>query len=352
VNDLRRDGRSCLEIGDLLGLSTRTLRVWCASNRVASPDPVPHCMPLGRPVIRSPRDERSAVLAVIDELGPATGLPTLRDCFPFMARAELEDLLRRYRRVWRLRHQHAPRVLRWLTPGAVWAMDYSEADAPIDGLHPYLLSVRDLASGMQLLWLPVKSPDADHAIRALRSLFALHGAPLVLKTDNGSPFGAGETQDFLAQSEVKSLFSPPRVPRYNGAAEAGIGSLKTRTERHAERAGHPGFWTLVNVAYALDEANATARPRGDKGPTPDELWLARPALSRGDRDAFLATVTAITEEIGRRDEAPLATDLTTTQKRAVGREAVRRALVEHGHLLFRRRRLPLTIDSAKAANNR
>jgi hypothetical protein len=128
--------------------------------------------------------------------------------------------------------------------------------------------------------------------------------------------------------------------------------LKTRTERHAERAGHPGFWTLDDVAYALDEANATARPRGDDGPTSDELWLARPALSRGDRDVFLATVTTIIEEIDRRDRTPAATDLTTMQKRTVDREAVRRALVEHGHLLFRRRRLPLTIDAAKAANNR
>lgn len=289
---------------------------------------------------------------MIDELGPATGLPTLRDCFPSMARAELEDLLRRYRRVWQLRHHHAPRVLRWLTPGAVWAMDYSEAPALIDGLHPYLLSVRDLASGMQLLWLPVERPDADHAIRALRSLFANHGAPLVLKTDNGSPFGADQTQNFLTQSEVKSLFSPPRVPRYNGAAEAGIGSLKTRTERHAERAGHPGLWTLEDVDYALDEANATARPRGDDGPTPEELWLVRHALSRRDREGFMATVTAIIEEIGRRDGLTSVTDLTTAQKRAVDREALRRALVEHGHLLFRRRRLPLTIDAANAANIR
>ena len=137
-----------------------------------------------------------------------------------------------------------------------------------------------------------------------------------------------------------------------GAAEAGIGSLKTRTERHAERAGRPGSWSHDDVAYAQAEANATANPRGDDGPTPDELWLKRPALSRGERDAFMATVIAITEEIGNRDGVPLATDLTTAQERAVAREAVRRALVEHGHLLFRRRRLSLTIDAAKAANHR
>jgi hypothetical protein len=61
---------------------------------------LPHCVPLGRPTIRSPRDKRNAVLAVLDKLGPATCLPTLRDCFPSMPRAEIEDIVRRYRRVW------------------------------------------------------------------------------------------------------------------------------------------------------------------------------------------------------------------------------------------------------------
>ena len=310
----------------------------------------PRCIPLGRPAIRSPRDERSAVLAVLDELGPATGLPTLRDCFPSMPRAELEDLLRRYRCVWRRRYHYAPRILRWQTPGIVWAMDYSEAPARIDGSHPYLLAVRDLASGQTLLWLPVEHPDADHVVPALRSLFAHHGAPLVLKTDNGSPFGAGETQDFLAQSKVKSLFSPPYTPRYNGAIEAGIGSLKTRTERHATGADRPGLWTQDDVAFAQMEANATARPRGPNGPTPDEAWQTRPALALGERDAFLATVAAMQRDICDREGTPPPTDSSTAQGRLIDREAIRRALVEHGHLLFSRRRLPLPIHCSKAAN--
>jgi transposase InsO family protein len=333
----------------LLRLSPRTLRSWCADFR-DGPDDVPRCVPLGRPAIRSPRDERSAVLAVLDELGPATGLPTLRECFPFMPRAELEDLLRRYRRVWQRRYHYAPRILHWQTPGAVWAMDYSQAPAPIDGSHPHLLAVRDLASGQQLLWLPVEHADADHAVDALRSLFAQHGAPLVLKTDNGSPFGADQTQNFLTQSDVKSLFSPAYTPRYNGAIEAGIGSLKTRTERQATSAGHPGFWTHDDVAFAQMEANATARPRGPDGPTPDELWQARPALPTGERAAFQETVATKRRDICNRDGTPLPTGSSTAQARAIDREAIRRALVEHGHLLFSRRRIPLPIHCSKAAN--
>ena len=196
-------GQTFFQIADLLRLSTRTLRSWCADFR----DSTPIGVPLGRPAIRSPLGERSAVLAVLDELGPATGLPTLQACFPFLPRGELEDMLRRYRRVWRCRHHHAPRILHWRTPGAVWAMDFSQAPQPINGADPYLLAVRDLASGQQLLWLPVRHPDADHTIEALRSLFARHGPPLVLKTDNGSPFGADATQTFLAQAKVIPLFT-------------------------------------------------------------------------------------------------------------------------------------------------
>jgi hypothetical protein len=38
-------------------------------------------------------------------------------------------------------------VLHWTVPGSVWAMDFAEPPAPVDGVYDYLFSVRDLASG-------------------------------------------------------------------------------------------------------------------------------------------------------------------------------------------------------------
>jgi transposase InsO family protein len=346
ADDLHGHGQTFLQIADLLRLSTRTLRSWRIDFRSSASAAVP----LGRPAVRSPRDERSAVLAALDELGPATGLPTLCECFPSMPRAELEDLLRRYRRVWQRRHQCAPRILHWQTPGAVWAMDFTEAPASIDGCDPYLLAVRDLGSGQQLLWLPVPKADAEHTIAALRSLMAQHGPPLVLKTDNGSPFGAGVTQDFLRESKVFSLFSPPRTPRYNGAIEAGIGSLKSRTERHATREGRPGLWTRDDVAFAQLEANTTARPLGPTGPTPDERWRARTELTPAQRTELAAIVETYRREALPGAGSPPESDLSTTRLRLIDREAIRRALVELGYLLFSRRRLPLPISCAKTAD--
>jgi transposase InsO family protein len=334
-------GLSLPETADLLHLAPRTLRHWYHDFR----NTAPRIHLLGRPTLRSSRAERTEVLDVLDELGPATSVATLRDCFPSMPRAELEDLVKRYRRVWRKRHQHVLHCLHWQRSGAVWAMDFSKAPRHIDGLYPYLLAVRDLASHQQLLWLPVLDMTADTTVEALWSLLVLHGAPLVLKADNGSAFIADASKDFLSPFGVNLLFSPPHTPRYNGSIEAGIGSLKTRTERFATRAGHPGYWTSDDVAAAQSEANATARPQGETGPTPDELWQARRSITPEERRLFQETVQQRREELGEKE------GLSNTEERRMQREAIRRALVEHGILLFSRRRIPLPIRRRKTAKN-
>src|SRR5262249_6858084 len=135
-------GFSLPETANLLHLSPRTLRDWRSDFRID----LPSLHLLGRPTLRSSLADRAEVLDVLKELGPATSVATLRDCFPWMPRAELEDTLKRYRRVWRRRYEPALACLRWQVPRAVWAMDFSEAPRPIDGVYPYLLAVRDLAS--------------------------------------------------------------------------------------------------------------------------------------------------------------------------------------------------------------
>ena len=334
-------GLSLPDTADLLHLAPRTLRHWVESFRLRAP----RIHALGRPTWRSSRADRMEVLDVLNELGPATSVATLCDCFPSMRRAELEDLVKRYRRVWRKRHQTATCSLAWQRLGAVWAMDFSEAPRPIEGIYPYLLAVRDLASHQQLLWLPTLDMTAATTIEALAMLFAQHGAPLVLKADNGSAFIAEATKDFLFPPGVNLLFSPPYTPRYNGSIEAGIGSLKTRTERQAMRAGHPGYWTLDDAAAAQEEANATARPQGETGPTPSELWPTRRPITAEERRLFQEAVQRQREEVGPKDEG-----LSDQEERRMQREAIRRALVEHGILLFSRRLIPLPIINQKMAN--
>jgi transposase InsO family protein len=339
-------GWSWSATANFLHVAPRTLRHW---RQTCAPAPaLPSA--LGRPAARSPREQRNEVIHLIDELGPGIGVPTLRHCFPLLARAELASLLKRYRRVWRRLHQQPLRILHWTQPGRVWAIDFTEAPLPIDGVDHYLLAVRDLASGHQLLWLPVRHASACAVRAALAGLFVIHGAPLVLKCDNGSPFGEASVQQLCAEFGVEMLFSPPYTPRYNGAIEAGIGSLKRRTEVCASRHGHPGYWTWDDVALAECEANATARPRGPAGPSPDQLWHTRSRISAADRAAFQAAVQRHRDTLTPGQD-PVQLDLQATmEQRARDREAIRRALEELGYLLYARRRIPLPIRRKKVAN--
>jgi len=331
-------------IAGLLGLPARTLRLWQQQQRWGSL----RVLALGRPTLRSPLEQRQQVLELLAELGPGLGVPTLRECFPHLSRAELTDLLARYRRLWRQRNGQVLLRLHWEMPGTVWAVDFAEAPAPVDGLYPYLLAARDLASGQQLLWQPLAAATAQEVAGALGSLFAMHGPPLVLKSDNGSAFCAGAVQEVVAGAGVIPLFSPPYWPRYNGAIEAGIGSLKTRTERQAVLAGRPGQWTWPDAEAARQEANATTRPRGPAGPTPEELWQGRPRISAGQREWFAVSVARCRQEVrqeeGRRCEEGEAGE---QEEGARERQAIQRALVEHDLLSFSRRRIPSPIPKPK-----
>jgi len=339
-------GQAVGQSAALLQLSERTLRDW-RHNLAGS---LAAACPLGRPTVVAPRARRNEVFALLEELGPGIGLATLRTAFPDLSRALLDDFLRRYHRVWRRLHQQPLSVLHWPVIGRVWAMDFHGPRPALDGLYPYLLAVRDLSSGQQLLWLPVAEATAAAVALALEDLFARYGPPLVLKSDNGSAFGAGAVQELLHGRGVKNLFSPPYMPRYNGAIEAGIGSLTSRTEQCAARRGYPGQWTWADAAAARWEANVTARPRGVLGPSPDELWAGRTPIAPAERQAFWRCAASRYAELAATSEGNPAPGSEEMYRRSLDRQAIRSALVEHGYLSITRRRIPLPIQRRKAAS--
>ena len=285
------------------------------------------------------------------------GVPTLQERFPDLARAELTDMVQRYRRVWSAHHHACMRRLRWPVPGRVWSMDFAEPSLlgaawslpPIDDCYPYLLAVRDLSSGYQVCWLPVTAATSALTCMVLTRLFAFYGVPLVLKADNGPPFRAEDTKRFLKNAGVHFLFSPPYWPGYNGAIEASIGSLKKWTEQHAAKQGHAGQWTWADVAAARQQANA-GHPRRLQGQTPADAWASRSAITDSERVCFELTVnrqrSMARSELGLEQE----TQLNHWEDSAVDRKAIERALVEHDYLLFRGRRIPLIVKGGQVTN--
>jgi transposase InsO family protein len=318
----------------VLGVADRTLRRWSDEPTIST------IKMLGRPVVRSSRLARNEVIDFIDRHGPRVGVPTLHVCFPSVCRAELEDLLKRYRVVWRHRNRIPLRALRWLVAGRVWAIDFTGPVAGLEDGARYVLAVRDLGSGRQLLWQAVKEATGEVVRQALAALFTRHGAPVVLKSDNGSCFTCGVVREVLAERGVLGLYSPAYWPRYNGAIEAGIGSLKTRTEDWAARAGHAGMWTADDLAGAQAEANTLSRPRGERGGSPDELWSAREVISAEERAAFAAAVARGQEKQKRELEACAAGERGVISESSMARRAIELALVECEYLQYRRRSIP------------
>jgi transposase InsO family protein len=315
-----------------LNITDRTLRRWCRGEVLARM--------LGRPVRRSSLEARNGVIHFLDEHGPHLGVPTLRECFPAMSRAELSDLLVRYRRVWRKRNRVPLRVLHWSVVGSVWAIDFSGPRLAVEGHYRYLLAVRDLASGYQLLWQPVESATAEVALDALKTLFAEHGMPLVIKCDNGSAFISAVVSELLAKRDVMVLFSPPHLPRYNGAIEAGIGSLKARTDTQAARSGHAGQWSWDDVAVARCEANAWSRPCGPEGPSPDELWASRMPITGEERVAFVTAVEACRRAEENASRSCAGGTQEVRSEREMARHTIRLALEQRGYLHYTRRSIP------------
>jgi hypothetical protein len=266
------------------------------------------------------------------------GARRLRDAFPGqLARREAREILARCRRVFNLRYRRRWLALCWLRAGTVWAVDHSDAPAPIDGVYKKLLLVRDLASGFQLLALPVRTGDAAPVIAALAGLFANHGPPLVLKSDLGGAFTADDFAALLRRWGVLQLLSPPATPRYNGACEAGIGWIKRLVEERAARRGEPRRWTRDDVEAARREANETRRDRNRT--TAEERWLAREPIDPYLRVLLAARVNELDPVVRSAWKLPDDVERTETLERSVRREALTRAMREQHLFEYRRGRL-------------
>jgi len=155
-----------------------------------------------------------------------------------------------------------------------------------------------------------------------------------------SAFLRGVASALLARWRVWALFSPPRLPRYNGSCEAGIGSMKTRTHHQAARQGRPDQWTCDDAEAARLEANRTARPWGPCGQTPEEVWHGRQPVGAQERAAFAATVRGLERQARREQGYPPQAPLGHRARAAVSRSALVRALTEHGLLRLTARDVP------------
>lgn len=327
-------GVPIVQVTRRLALSERTARRWRRETLRAG------SAARGRPPRCASRDERCAVYRFLQPRGAGTPLAAVQAAFPQLRRADLADVLRRFRSVMRRQAQRRQSRLEWRRPGAVWAADFKERREPLEGRYGWLLSIKDLASRCQLAWEPLVAATAEAVNGIYARLFDEHGPPLVLKSDNGGQFKADATKDLLAAHRVVPLYSPKRHPQYNGGVERANGQVTGYQEALARHYCRPAGPTLDDAAHARELANELARPEGWRGPTARELWEQRSPILPDERAAFLATLQQRRADVRRQWNFSPDAALSHDQAAALDRRAVRDALLAHDLLVIHPRRQP------------
>lgn len=330
----RSAGLPMAEARRCAGVSAGTWRNWARWRRAGEPA----LPPRGRRPRCATRSERAAAIGFLAEHGRLVPLRAVREHLPGVARAELADCRRRYSRIcqWKI-NRHRGR-LTWKRVGAVWAIDFTEPAQYIDGTDRWILAIRDLASGYQLAWTAFTQATAECVIETLRTLFERHGAPLVLKSDNGCQFLAGATLILLAEWSVTPLFSPPRRPAYNGGLERTHPILKCYTQAAAQSKGRPEAPRAEDLVTAQGKSNRFTYRGGPSAPSADELWSAREPLTKEERSAFISAVRERREHVRQERGYAAGETLNHYQQAAVDRRAIGDTLVAHNLLEIRPRR--------------
>ena len=152
----------------------------------------------------------------------------------------------------------------WEYPAGPWERIHIDFAGPLDG-KMYLVVVDAYSK-----WLDVEmmsSSKAGPTIAKLRRLFAVHGLPHVVVSDNGPNFASEEFKLFLKKNGIRQMFTAPYHPASNGQVERMVRtfkeSFKTLKEGDAE----------LRLSRLLFKYRIT--PHTTTGCSPAELLMGR-----------------------------------------------------------------------------
>jgi transposase InsO family protein len=239
---------------------------------------------------------------------PAIGLPKLRRLIPGLPKNAAAAFLKHLKRLRRRRRKRYWRRLRWLLPGAVWAIDGTWLDVPVDARGRRALVVVELHSKKVLCLDSVPGERGGAAVACLKRLIAKHGAPLVLKADNGSAFRSKAVAELCRQHGITLLHSPVRRPRFNGTCEVSGRWAKRRAQAAAQLRGSTDRLTQADHDCAVTFRGEMARV--------DDAMRAR------FRDIVAEQLAVVIAEQGLAGDA----DLSDHVRRSLERVAVQQAL--------------------------
>jgi len=130
-------------------------------------------------------------------------------------------------------------------PNHLWSYDFV-FERTHDGLPLRMLAIVDEFTRECLMIKAGRRFTSEDVIHTLADLFIQRGAPVYLRSDNGSEFTATAIREWLKRLEVQTLFIEPGCPWENGYVESFNGKLRD------ELLNREIFYTLTEAKVLLE----------------------------------------------------------------------------------------------------
>jgi len=215
-----------------------------------------------------------------------------------ISRRELKRMVERVRRDLEAERRARVRRIEWLTPGVVWAMDFTEYDLGSPG-KIYVHNTQDLGSRYKFLPMAGAYPVGEEVAGYLSETIDRYGAPLVLKRDNAGNMNHSAINDVLAESFILPLNNPGYYAPYNGAIEESQREVKNGLRKKLMAGLDPGDHIGAYAETVVNDLNHRIRPCL-KGRTSCQVFFdssSRPTFTKRERRVIYDWVIERVERI-------------------------------------------------------
>ena len=133
---------------------------------------------------------------------------------------EIEEKVKACNSCQRTRHNPAPAPLHpWEFPNQPWERLHADYAGPFEG-KMFLIVIDAYSKWLEVK--PVTAANSSVTIEHLRNMFATHGLPKTLVTDNRTQFMSIEFESFMKKNGIRHIRWSPYHPSSNGLAERAV----------------------------------------------------------------------------------------------------------------------------------